>query len=279
MTVSRGNYNIYEQLTSARLVSASNVSGNYYNGPTNSGVGATLTGAASTLTVDGVLVDDGDRILLQGQTAPYQNGVYDKSTVDGVFVLTRAADFQNIEQLKGGQYITISEGASNGGSIWVLLSPLPEHFGVISVTTENDIVFYASGLNGGFGTAAEKDASDNTKATLASINGATVIGHVPKFSDIAGTIEDGGVAVSALQLSANIKAATTSNIGGAGAGPLTVVVAGLTANSVVVASVESSSNPASVIACTAGVGSFDITLSADPGASCLVNYVAFIAAQ
>lgn len=202
MTVSRGNYNIYEQLTSARLVSASNVSGTYYNGPTNSGVGAKLTGGAATLTVDGVLVNDGDRILLQGQTAPYQNGLYDKDTVDGVFVLTRSADFQNIEQLKAGQYLTISEGSSNSGSIWVLLTPLPEHFGIISVGTENDIVFFASGLNGGFGTAADKDASDNALATVASVDGATTVGNIAQFDDIAGTIEDGPVLAARVLTSA-----------------------------------------------------------------------------
>lgn len=84
---------------------------------------------------------------------------------------------------------------------------------------------------------------------------------------------------AAAQLKSEIKAATTSNIGGAGAGPLTVSVPGLTAASVVVASVESSTNACSVIACTAGTDSFDITVSADPGATLIVNYIAFITAQ
>lgn len=110
--------------------------------------------------------------------------------------------------------------------------------------------------------------------TAALVNGNVVIA-----SGTAGKVEDGGVAPAALQLKANIVAATSGNIGGAGAGPLNVVVAGLTAASVVVATIEASTNPASVIACTAGAGSFDVTLSADPGASCLLNYVAFIAAQ
>lgn len=104
-------------------------------------------------------------------------------------------------------------------------------------------------------------------------------GRLLASSGTGGLVADSGIATSAVQLSANIKAATTADIGGAGAGPISVVVAGLTAASVVVATVESSSNPVSVVACTATATGFDITFSADPGAACLVNYVAFVAAQ
>lgn len=103
--------------------------------------------------------------------------------------------------------------------------------------------------------------------------------HLLASSGTGGLVADSGIATAAVQLSANIKSATTANIGGAGAGPITVSVAGLTAASVVVATIEASTNAASVIKCTAGSGSFDVTFSADPGASCTLNYVAFIAPQ
>jgi hypothetical protein len=103
--------------------------------------------------------------------------------------------------------------------------------------------------------------------------------HLLASSGTGGLVGDSGIATSAVQLSANIKAATTGNIGGAGAGPITVTVAGLTAASVVVATIEASSNAVSVVKATAGSGNFDVTFSADPGASCTLNYVAFIAAQ
>lgn len=103
--------------------------------------------------------------------------------------------------------------------------------------------------------------------------------HLLSSSGTGGLVVDSGIATSAVQLSANIKAATTANIGGAGAGPIAVSVTGMTAASVVVASVETSSNPCSVIAANAGSGSFNLTVSADPGATLTVNYVAFIVAQ
>jgi len=42
------------------------------------------------------------------------------------------------------------------------------------------------------GSAAAKAASDATKGNLASVNGATVPGHLAIFADEAGTIGDGG---------------------------------------------------------------------------------------
>ena len=74
----------------------------------------------------------------------------------------------------------------------------------------------------------------------------------------------------------NIIADESPDIGGGGAGALDVTVTGLTASSVVVASIVSSSNPVSIISVLPGVDKFSITFSADPGASCFVNYIAFI---
>lgn len=111
------------------------------------------------------------------------------------------------------------------------------------------------------------------------VTGALVSGNIMSASGTTGKLADSGVAVSAVQLKAQVKAATTGNIGGAGAGPITVTVAGLTASSVVVATIATSSNAVSVAKAVAGTGNFDILFSGDPGATCTVNYVAYIAAQ
>lgn len=121
--------------------------------------------------------------------------------------------------------------------------------------------------------------TDATKTRVVMADAATVVGELAAFADVTGTVETTGIAAADVQLNTNIIAATTANIGGAGAGPISVAVAGLTAASVVVATVEASTNPVSVISCTGTATGFDITFSADPGAACTVNYVAFIAAQ
>ena len=42
------------------------------------------------------------------------------------------------------------------------------------------------------GTSASKSASDNTKATLASVPASVAVGHIATFADEAGTLQDGG---------------------------------------------------------------------------------------
>lgn len=74
----------------------------------------------------------------------------------------------------------------------------------------------------------------------------------------------------------NIIATRTANIGGAGAGPISVLVSGMTANSVIIAQIQSSTNAVSVQKVTATATGFDILFSGDPGASAFVNYQVFL---
>jgi len=72
-----------------------NLNATYNNG--TAGVGATLTNAGTqvALTVDGILMTVGKRVLIYNQTAQAQNGVYTVTTVgDGStnWVLTRSTD-------------------------------------------------------------------------------------------------------------------------------------------------------------------------------------------
>ncbi len=133
MTVQTSQYNVFQQLTSVRVVDVANLAGVYLNGPLNNGVGATLTPATpATLVIDGVTLELNDRVLLAAQTNANENGIYVLTSLN--WVLTRAADFQNIEQLKTGQFIPVGAGTSNGGNIWVLVEPLPAHFGIDAIT-------------------------------------------------------------------------------------------------------------------------------------------------
>ncbi len=123
-------YNIYDGLTAVRLASTSNVSGVYFNGITNTGVGATLTVSASSLTIDSVLCVVGDRVLLEAQTNANENGIYVVLSIGSTVVLQRAADFQNIEQIRAGQYVSVGAGSIQAGDIFTLVEPLPAHFGI-----------------------------------------------------------------------------------------------------------------------------------------------------
>lgn len=194
-------FNIYEGLTSCRLVAESNQSGTYVNGAINNGVGATFTYGTGVLTIDSVTVNVGDRILLAGQTLANQNGIYvcNQAGAIGISaILQRSADFQNIEQLKPGQYTSISEGTVNAGSLWVLNGPLPAQMGI------SNIVF-SSGQALGLGTAAAKAASDNALAVLSSVNVPTIVNHIATYADTNGTLkEDSTTAINGGNIQAGL---------------------------------------------------------------------------
>lgn len=92
MATSLGQTVFMNDLSPVRLVATSNVSGTYSNGPSNNGVGATLTVAASSLTIDSVVVAERDRVLLQNQTNAYENGIYIVESITSTVVLKRAFD-------------------------------------------------------------------------------------------------------------------------------------------------------------------------------------------
>lgn len=79
------------------------------------------------------------------------------------------------------------------------------------------------------------------------------------------------------QVIANLITSQGVDIGGAGAGPITVPVVGLTSSGFVNVNLISSSNPVTILTVVPGLNGFDITFSADPGASAIITYMAFTA--
>jgi hypothetical protein len=169
MTVSRTQTYLQQQLTSVRLVQGSNLAGSYYNGPSNNGVGATLTKAtAGALTIDSVAAEEGDRVALISQTSGYQNGIYivvEPGDTGTPWQLKRSYDFQSIEQMKGGQFFSANAGTVLGGSMHVVIEPLPAAVGVDDIT----IINVSSGGSGLFLEAAN-NLSDVANAATSATN-------------------------------------------------------------------------------------------------------------
>ncbi|ERE08056.1 hypothetical protein O166_05810 [Pseudogulbenkiania ferrooxidans EGD-HP2] len=74
----------------------------------------TLTGLQ---TVDGVVLQLGDRVLVKNQAAGADNGIY----VAGAGNWARAADANISLEVTPGLFVAVEQGAANGGSIWQLL--------------------------------------------------------------------------------------------------------------------------------------------------------------
>jgi hypothetical protein len=108
------------------------------------GVGATLTnaGAQAALTIDGILMTVGARVLVQGQTNQTENGIYSVTTVGtGAtnWVLTRSTDGNSYapksdSQLGAGSYFFVMQGSQYAGSSYVLTAPPGEiNFGTSNI--------------------------------------------------------------------------------------------------------------------------------------------------
>ena len=173
---------------------------------------------------------------------------------------------------------------SNGHVGYLSIYPSSTNVGLLELTaTPNSGNYTIILTNDSFAQNTTVNLPDPGNAIGQILVGATATpfttGHLLQSNGTVGVVSDSGIAASTVQLKTNIKAAITGNIGGSGAGPLTVTVAGMTSSSVVNVTTHSSSNPCYVLSAVSGSGSFALTMSADPGATLTVNYVALIAAQ
>lgn len=155
-------------LTPVRLASIANIAGTYYNGPANDGVGATLTIAASSLTIDSVVCAVGDRVLLQTQTATNETGIYVVKSIGSTVVLQRASDQQHREQFKAGQYVSVGAGSLRAGNIYSNVEPLPNVIGIDALVINADpsagAVIFSGGASANNALAVFSDTAGNVKA-------------------------------------------------------------------------------------------------------------------
>ncbi len=164
-------------LTPVRLASTSNIAGTYYNGSANNGVGATLTVAASSLTVDSVVAAVGDRILLQTQTNTYEQGIYVVSSIGSTVVLTRSEDMQSIEQMKAGFYVAVGAGSVNAGNFYTLVEPLPQVLGVDAIVFNADPSAGGVSFSGGASTANALAVFSDTSGNIKAATTTTTLGQ------------------------------------------------------------------------------------------------------
>lgn len=202
-------------LTPVRLASTSNIAGTYYNGPNNNGVDATLTIAASSLTVDSVVAKVGDRILVQTQTNTWEQGIYIVESIGTTVVLQRAFDQQNIEQLKPGQNVAVGAGSVNAGDFFTLVEPIPQNIGTDAFVYNGQADVGGVNFSGPASTANAlavfADTAGNLKAqTTASTLGFGLTISTGNFGVTAGTITSSGAIQS---LTGDVTAGSSTHAG------------------------------------------------------------------
>lgn len=125
---------------SCRLATAAALPANTYNNGT-SGVGATLTANANgALSVDGVAVAAGNRILVKNEATQANNGVYvvtQTGSAGAPYILTRATDFDTagtgVDKIDAGDFFLITAGVTQANTSWVQQTPLPITVGTTAI--------------------------------------------------------------------------------------------------------------------------------------------------
>ncbi len=164
-------------LTPVRLVSVANIAGTYNNGPSNNGVGATLTIAASSLTIDSVVCQVGDRVLLQTQTNTYEQGIYVVRAIASTVILERSDDQQNIEQMKAGEYVAVGAGSVRAGNFYTLVEPLPQFIGIDAIVFNADPSAGGVSFSGGASTANALAVFSDTAGNIKAASTASTFGQ------------------------------------------------------------------------------------------------------
>lgn len=76
-----------------------------------------ITLGSSTTSIDGVTLQNGDRVLVKNQTNAVQNGIYVVNTSGS---WSRAEDANEVAEVSSGMFVFVEEGSVNADSGWVL---------------------------------------------------------------------------------------------------------------------------------------------------------------
>ena len=159
-----------------------------YNQPggAGDGVGATLTNAGTqvALTIDGVLMTVGKRVLIYNQTNGYENGVYTVTTVgDGStnWVLTRATDADTYDPISpdalgGGDAFFVTNGNTGAGETYVCTNNSTITFGTTAITFVQVSASQVYSAGTGLTLTGTQFSITNTAVTAGSYGSATQVG-------------------------------------------------------------------------------------------------------
>ncbi len=204
-----------------RLATVAALPANTYNNGT-SGVGATLTANANgALSVDGVAVVAGNRILVKNEVAGANNGVYVVTqTGDGStpYILTRATDFDSagtgVDQIDQGDFFLVTGGSTLANTSWVQQTPLPITVGTTAIvfTQFGAPITYSAGT--GLSLAGTVFSITNTGVTANTYGSASSVPVIAvNAQGQATSVTDTSIAIAATQITSGVLAPANGGTG------------------------------------------------------------------
>lgn len=148
------------------------------------GVGATLTnaGAQVALTLDGVTLTLGDRVLIKDQVSTFQNGIYFVSVIGSAssnWVLIRALDYNQAADIVQYGVMLVNAGTVNQSTLYQEVSPGPFLMGTTAITFAR---FQAGAIS-----LPVSLANGGTGASLTASNGGIFYSNASTGVILAGT--------------------------------------------------------------------------------------------
>ncbi|KKL10590.1 hypothetical protein LCGC14_2554290, partial [marine sediment metagenome] len=216
-------------------------------------VGAAPWTSVTSPVFDGVSVVDGDRVLIKNSTDAKGNGLFTYDSGASTFVRADDADNAPGNEVSGGMFVFVEEGATQADTGWVASSPN----GIALLGTDDIIMtqFSAAGvISPGFGLSQSgTDFNVNVDDITTTIDGSNdvVVGHDDSTDHsnqvLIGQDATGGQATALWDFLEDLRASTTGEliIDGVGIGSAVnhfKVTNSITGNPVLVESVGADTN-------------------------------------
>lgn len=143
----------------------------------------TNAGTQAALSIDGIALSVGNRVLVKNQSTPLANGIYTVTNVGSGatnWVLTRASDMPTESQVVLGRMIFVARGTVNACSYWGV-------FGSSNLVSNDDIFFsnmqyYAARMSPTQG--FRLTLTSNVAVTTSDVTGATTVYMTPYISNL-----------------------------------------------------------------------------------------------
>jgi hypothetical protein len=192
----------------------------YNNGA--SGVGATLTANANgALSIDGVAVVAGDRVLIKNEVTQANNGVYvvtQTGSGAAVYILTRATDFDSagsgVDQIDQGDFFLVTGGSTLANTSWVQQTPLPITVGTTAIyfIQFGAPITYSAGT--GLSLAGTVFSITNTGVSAATYGSASSVPVIAvNAQGQATSVTDTSIAIAATQITSGVLPAANGGTG------------------------------------------------------------------